>query len=155
MLEGLPAAAKSVGRGFLRLPTPKAGSRALRGAAAPSERSFLLSHPSPGPRSPRCFRKCPRPERSSNDNGNYFIKIINLTLLPKINNACISQLSIAHWTLASLCGNSLEVDAADVASAPAASATAAPPFADAVGPLGFVKLALEDGEKAADPEQGV
>ena len=73
----------------------------------------------------------------------------------KINNACISQLSIAHWTLASLCGNSLEVDAADVASAPAASATAAPPFADAVGPLGFVKLALEDGEKAADPEQGV
>ena len=54
------------------------------------------------------------------------------------------EYSIEH--LASLCGNSLEVDAA---------AAAGPPSADAVGSLGLVELALEDGEKAADPEQEV
>ena len=48
--------------------------------------------------------------------------------------------------LASLSGNSLEVDAADVAPSAAA---AAPPSSDAVRSLGLVELALEDGEQAA------
>ena len=50
--------------------------------------------------------------------------------------------------LASLSGNSLEVDAADVAPS-AAAAAAAPPSSDAVRSLGLVELALEDGEQAA------
>ena len=57
-----------------------------------------------------------------------------------------NYLSIGH--LASLSGNSLEVDAADVAPSAAADA-AAPPSSDAVRSLGLVELALEDGEQAA------
>ena len=48
--------------------------------------------------------------------------------------------------LASLCGNSLEVDTADVAPSAAAAAAAAPPSSDAVRSLGLIELALEDGE---------
>ena len=51
--------------------------------------------------------------------------------------------SMGH--LASLCGNSLEVDTADVAPS-AAAAAAAPPSSDAVRSLGLIELALEDGE---------
>ena len=50
--------------------------------------------------------------------------------------------------LASLSGNGLEVDAADVAPS-AAAASAAPPSSDAVRSLRLVELALEDGEQAA------
>ena len=50
--------------------------------------------------------------------------------------------------LASLSGNGLEVDAADVAPSAATSASA-PPSSDAVRSLGLVELALEDGEQAA------
>ena len=50
--------------------------------------------------------------------------------------------------LASLSGNSLEVDTADVAPSATAAATA-PPSSDAVRSLGLVELALEDGEQAA------
>ena len=51
--------------------------------------------------------------------------------------------------LASLSGNSLEVDTADVAPSAAAAAAAGPPSSDAVRSLRLVELALEDGEQAA------